>query len=141
MKHKALTFVAVGLIFLSGCGTPESRQDVLMALAVGMAARGTAQQYPPPPMQPWIYQPRPVLMQPVVQPAPGVIVAHIEGAFEGWTGNTAWVLDNGQIWQQAQYSYHYHYAYNPEVTIFTSNASWFMRVAGDDAQIQVQRIK
>jgi hypothetical protein len=69
------------------------------------------------------------------------IETNISGNFEGWTGNTVWAMDNDQVWQQAQYSNHYHYAYHPKVIVFPSNGTWFMRVDGDDDQVQVQRIK
>lgn len=72
---------------------------------------------------------------------PRFIETYITGDFEGWTGNTIWAMDDGQVWQQAHYSYHYHYSYHPPVIIFPSNGEWFMRVQGDDQQIQVQRLK
>ena len=72
---------------------------------------------------------------------PHFIETYISDNFEGWTGNTIWKMDNGQVWQQAEYSYHYHYAYHPQVFIFPSNGEWFMRVEGDDGQIKVQRLK
>ena len=28
------------------------------------------------------------------------IVAHVQGAFTGWSGKTRFVLDNGQVWEQ-----------------------------------------
>jgi hypothetical protein len=45
-----------------------------------------------------------------------VVQSRIDGKFEGWTGNTVFVLTNGQVWRQARYAYKYKYAYNPKVT-------------------------
>jgi len=70
------------------------------------------------------------------------IEARIDGDFNGWTGDTVYKLQNGQIWQQASYHYHYHYAYSPEVTIFSGNVGCVMRVSDDDdGNIPVRRLK
>jgi len=87
----------------------------------------------------WIYQPNQV--SPTIYTDRRIIDTRIDGDYKGWEGNTAWVMENGQIWQQAQYSYHYHYASHPKVVIYPSDNKWFMRVMGDDSQLQVQRIK
>ena len=42
-----------------------------------------------------------------------VIESQIDGDFEGWDGETVFVLTNGQIWQQDSYDYTYHYAFMP----------------------------
>lgn len=90
-------------------------------------------------MRPYAYKLMPVF--PATTPTTEVVETHIDGTFEGWTGNTVWVMDNGQIWQQSKYSYHYHYAYRPHVVIFPLEDSWHMKVDGDDDQVQVQRIR
>jgi hypothetical protein len=75
-------------------------------------------------------------------PASGeVIQAKISGDFEGWTGETIFALDNGQIWQQSSYAYTYHYAYRPDVLIFQSGASFKMKVDGVADTIDVKRLK
>ncbi len=89
--------------------------------------------------QPWDYSPSP-FPQPVYT-GDSVIETRIDGDFNGWEGNNAWVMENGQIWRQAQYSYHYYYAYHPKVIIFPSNNQWVMHVDGVDTLLQVQRIK
>ena len=37
---------------------------------------------------------------------PAVIESQIDGEFEGWEGETVFVLTNGQIWQQSSYDYY-----------------------------------
>jgi len=92
-------------------------------------------------------QPPPVTYVPVPLPAlptaetSTTIVSHIDGTFEGWTGETIFNLENGQIWQQARYSYRYHYAYRPEVTIFSTSGGYKMIVAGVNEAIYVTRLK
>ena len=68
-----------------------------------------------------------------------VIESRIDGDFKGWEGNTIFKLQNGQVWQQAQYSYHYHYSYCPEALIYQSNSGWMLQVDGDE--IPVNRIQ
>jgi hypothetical protein len=69
------------------------------------------------------------------------IESSISGEFHGWTGETIFKLDNGQIWQQAEYDYDYEYDYNPDVTIYQTAAGCRMKVEGDDETILVKRIK
>ena len=70
-----------------------------------------------------------------------VVETFIAGNFEGWKGSTAWAMDNGQIWRQSQLGVHSYSATHPKVLIFRSDDKWLMKVAGDNDQIQVQRIK
>jgi len=71
----------------------------------------------------------------------GSIESRISGDFEGWDGETVFVLDNGQIWQQSSYAYHYHYAYRPEVLIYRVGARYKMKVEGVSESIYVHRLK
>jgi len=58
-----------------------------------------------------------------------------------WEGETIFKLDNGQIWQQAEYAYTYSYAYRPDVTIYQTTAGCRMKVEDEDETIIVERIK
>jgi hypothetical protein len=69
------------------------------------------------------------------------IESSISGEFEGWSGDTIFKLDNGQIWQQAEYDYDYDYDYDPDVTIYQTTAGCRMKVEGEDDTILVKRIK
>jgi hypothetical protein len=70
-----------------------------------------------------------------------VIESRINGEFTGWTGETIFRLQNGQIWQQSSYAYMYRYAYSPGVLIYASGSRFKMRVDGVDSEIFVTRLR
>jgi hypothetical protein len=72
---------------------------------------------------------------------PTIIESHINGAFQGWDGDTIFELRNGQVWQQVSYNYTYHYAYSPEVFIYSTSGGYKMIVNGVSATIYVRRLK
>jgi hypothetical protein len=59
--------------------------------------------------------------------------------FSGWTGNTIFELQNGQIWKQAVYQYKYFYIYRPHVIIESSGNRGVMTVNRNS--IKVERIR
>jgi len=61
--------------------------------------------------------------------------------FHGWDGETIFKLDNGQIWQQAEYDYTYTYLYRPDVTIYETRAGCRLKVEDEDETILVKRLK
>jgi hypothetical protein len=69
------------------------------------------------------------------------IESNISGDFSGWDGETVFKLDNGQIWQQENYSYHYHYAYHPSVLIVQKRGCCSLMVDGESESICVKRLK
>jgi hypothetical protein len=69
------------------------------------------------------------------------IESSISGDFEGWDGETIFKLDNGQIWQQAEYDYTYSYSYRPEVTIYQTRSGCRMKVEDEEETILVKRIR
>ncbi len=69
------------------------------------------------------------------------IESSISGDFNGWDGETIWKLDNGQIWQQAEYNYTYSYSYHPGVTIYEVSAGCRMKVEDEEETILVKRLK
>lgn len=70
-----------------------------------------------------------------------IVESRIDGNFEGWTGETIFKLQNGQIWQQSSYAYWYHYAFSPKVTIYKSGGQYKMQVDGVGQSIFVKRLK
>jgi hypothetical protein len=70
-----------------------------------------------------------------------VIESKVNGAFNGWDGETVLKLMNGQIWKQSAYHYEYHYAYMPDVLIYKSGTRYKMLVDGTDEAVYVERIK
>lgn len=67
------------------------------------------------------------------------IKSRIISEFNGWSGDTIFELQNGQIWKQAKYKYKYFYAYQPRVLIVKVGSKYIMNVKGKT--IQVNKIK
>jgi hypothetical protein len=92
-------------------------------------------------------QPAKVAPQPVPRIIPRsdacapAIESAITGEVEGWDGETIFKLDNGQIWQQAEYDYTYFYEYHPDVTIYQTRAGCRMKVEDETETLLVKRIK
>ena len=59
--------------------------------------------------------------------------------FKGWSGDTIFELQNGQIWKQDKYQYKYFYAYRPTATIVNVGGRNIMTVKGKS--IRVKKIK
>lgn len=72
---------------------------------------------------------------------PALIESRIDGQFEGWTGETIFKLQNGQIWQQSTYAYKYAYKFSPPVLIYRSGGGYRMQVEGVDGTIGVVPIR
>ncbi|EPW2952123.1 hypothetical protein ACXHAC_001136 [Pseudomonas aeruginosa] len=64
-----------------------------------------------------------------------VVESQINGDFNGWEGETAYQLTNGQIWKQSSYSYEYTYSYMPEVLIYNTGSGYKMQVEGTIADV------
>jgi len=79
--------------------------------------------------------------RPVWSSCSPAIESTISGEIEGWEGDTIFKLDNGQIWQQAEYDYTYFYAYRPDVTIYQTSAGCRMKVEDETETVLVKRIK
>ena len=61
----------------------------------------------------------------------------VEGAWEGWAGQTIVRLTDGSVWQQCEYYYEYKYAYRPEVTLHGSH----MLVRDMHKAVSVRRVQ
>ena len=69
------------------------------------------------------------------------IESTLAGEFNGWEGETIFKLDNGQIWEQAEYAYTYSYSYRPDATIYQVDGGCRLKVEDEDETIMVRRIK
>jgi hypothetical protein len=56
------------------------------------------------------------------------IKSYIVNEFSGWSGDTKFELQNGQIWQQDKYQYKYFYAYRPRILIVQVGSRYIMTV-------------
>lgn len=74
---------------------------------------------------------------------PDRLVARIVGGFDGWSGDTIFELDNGQVWRQAEFGrLKYRGPENPEVTIKKGFfGSYRLSVEGTNRWIRVKRVK
>ena len=74
-----------------------------------------------------------------VNPACNVIQSTINGTFSGWSGDSEYELDNGQVWKQASYKYEYKYAYRPDVVIYDTPSGTVMSVEETIAYVRRMR--
>ena len=74
---------------------------------------------------------------------PDRVISRISGTFKGWSGNTTFHLDNGQVWQQAEPSTLAGVSLeSPEVQITAGMVSgWYLKVEGYNKQVKVRRIR
>jgi hypothetical protein len=70
-----------------------------------------------------------------------VLRTQIEGDFEGWDGDTVFVLANGNVLKQMTYQYTYHYAYRPEVIVIDWGGALFLLVDGVEQTVGVVVIR
>lgn len=61
----------------------------------------------------------------------------VNGAWEGWKGQTLVEMTDGSIWKQAEYHYEYHYAYRPQAEVTGDK----MHVEGMSRAVEVRRLK
>jgi hypothetical protein len=74
--------------------------------------------------------------------APDEIRSRFDGEFTGWSGNTLFRLENGQVWKQAQSGRSSYRATRPQVTIKrTALGGYRLLVEGDDQSVRVERVK
>lgn len=78
---------------------------------------------------------------PVPAISQSVIESVITNDWSGWSGDTVLVLENGQVWQQAEYEYDYNYAYRPRVWIFYIGHTYKAFVEGHDEPIAVRQLR
>ena len=70
-----------------------------------------------------------------------VCESQITDTYEGWDGETAYKLTNGQVWQQARYFYYYNYSYMPRVKIYETSGRYEMEVGNNNFLAEVKRIR
>lgn len=71
------------------------------------------------------------------------VVSRIAGEFTGWSGDTRFTLENGQVWEQAESgSMRGISVDSPAVTIKPAfMGSWLLKVEGFNKAIRVRRVK
>ena len=71
----------------------------------------------------------------------GVVTATITNDFSGYGPERIFVLDNGQVWQQAEAWYWYWYWFRPNALIYPASGGWKMHVENIDHDVLVRRLK
>jgi hypothetical protein len=74
-----------------------------------------------------------------VQRLHNVIKATVINDFNGWSGDTIFELDNGQVWKQDEYDYDYNYSHRPTALIYSDGYSFRIHVEGKS--IEVKQLK
>jgi len=74
---------------------------------------------------------------------PDRIVSRLIGSFRGWSGNTQFRLDNGQVWQQTDDTTFGGVSLeSPQVTIDKGMfGAWYLRVEGYNSRAKVKRVR
>jgi len=74
--------------------------------------------------------------------SPELIETSIVGPFKGWTGNTFFKLENGQVWKQRDGGkVNYRKSMNPKVEIFKTIGGYRMRVEGYRQSVGIKRVR
>ena len=77
-----------------------------------------------------------------VGPKPDRVEARIDGDFEGWRGDTLFMLDNGEIWKQRKNGKYFHKSSTPEVVITRNVLGFFdLEVVETGKSIGVKRVR
>ncbi len=73
---------------------------------------------------------------------PKQITARLKGEFRGWTGDTVFRLDNGQVWQQrVGGKYRSDELTDPEVIVQRGRWGYYLKVVGVKRTIGVRRLQ
>ena len=65
---------------------------------------------------------------------------YIEDEFEGWDGDTTYVLDDGSRWELVNYTYSYSFSYRPKAIIWREGGRYYLEVAGMQDKQQGQEV-
>ena len=80
--------------------------------------------------------------RPAEDSGPERITSRHVGEFRGWSGETVFHLENGQVWRQAQTGRMHWVADSPLITIRgTPIGTYWLTVEGVNAQIRVRRLQ
>lgn len=61
----------------------------------------------------------------------------VNGAWEGWKGETIVEMTDGSVWKQIEYVYEYRYSYRPKAVLMSGNK---LMVDGMSRPVRVQRL-
>lgn len=61
----------------------------------------------------------------------------VNGAWEGWKGDTIVEMTDGSVWKQVEYHYEYLYAYRPEAAVVVDK----LLVDGMNYAVRVRQLR
>jgi hypothetical protein len=63
----------------------------------------------------------------------------ITSAFDGFSGSSVFVFNNGHKWEQAEYKYSYHYSHRPSALVVDGINGLELHVEGMNESVRVRR--
>jgi len=91
---------------------------------------------------PQVRQHDPTVRQQVRGGDAGVLRSRILGSFRGWSGDTVFRLEDGQVWQQRLPGNYFHRAESPEVELRRNALGfWELRIVATNRAVGVKRIE
>jgi hypothetical protein len=81
------------------------------------------------------------MLTPEQRGEPKVIETRIPGSFTGWSGNTVFTLENGQVWQQSAPGEFETHLQDPKVVIKKLGFGYLLTIPGQGATVFVKRIR
>jgi hypothetical protein len=77
-----------------------------------------------------------------IRPEPKELSSRIIGSFSGWSGNTVFELENGQVWKQIERDKFSVRLQDPTVTVEKGLfGAYFLKVKGFGSRVKVKRLK
>ncbi len=77
-----------------------------------------------------------------IRPEPKELSSRIMGSFSGWSGNTVFELENGQVWKQIERDKFSVRLEDPTVTVEKGLfGAYYLKVKGFGSRVKVKRIK
>ncbi len=78
----------------------------------------------------------------VLKAVPSAIRSRVPGPFAGWSGQTSFLLENGQLWQQAEQGVFSVNLTNPAIVIENGLlGTFYLHVEGYGSRVKVKRVK
>lgn len=81
------------------------------------------------------------MLTPEQRGEPMVIETRIPGSFTGWSGNTVFTLENGQVWQQSGPGEFETHLDDPKVVIKKLSFGYLLTIPGQGATVFIKRIR
>jgi hypothetical protein len=61
--------------------------------------------------------------------------------FNGYSGDSEFQFENGNVWKQSEYKYNYHYAYRPNAIVVDGVNGLQVHIEGMEEPVAVRRVR